>query len=237
MSNKIRTLVVEDKLELAQMVGAYIEKNACYELVGIASNLADARFMHNTLRPELIILDNYLPDGSGIDWLRRLRSEQSQNVDVIMMTAAADAQTVTSGIRLGAFDYLIKPLALTSFNDVLHRFRDYHRTISSKTKFKQSEINRVYGVRRDPKVIDELPKNIDPITLQRVMGEFENNQPQTSDSVGKQIGVSKTTARRYLEYAVTMGFLEANINHGSIGRPTRQYTRNMKEYNEPQAQR
>ncbi|WP_261858546.1 response regulator [Photobacterium sanguinicancri] len=226
MIDKIKTLVVEDKLELAEMIAAYIDQNPYFEVVGIASSLADARFMQNTMKPELIILDNYLPDGVGIDWLRKLRSGQSPDVDVIMLTAAADAQTVTSGVRLGAFDYLIKPLALTSFNDVLHRFKDYHRTISSREEFKQSEINRVYGVRRDSQSIDELPKNIDSITLHLVMDTFKQEGQQTSDSVGKAIGVSKTTARRYLEYAVTMGFLEARISHGSVGRPTRHYTRN-----------
>ncbi|MGF1788214.1 response regulator [Photobacterium swingsii] len=226
MIDKIKTLVVEDKLELAEMIAAYIDQNPYFEVVGIASSLADARFMQNTMKPELIILDNYLPDGAGIDWLRKLRSGQSPDVDVIMLTAAADAQTVTSGVRLGAFDYLIKPLALTSFNDVLHRFKDYHRTISSREEFKQSEINRVYGVRRDSQSIDELPKNIDPITLHLVMDIFKQEGQQTSDSVGKAIGVSKTTARRYLEYAVTMGFLEARISHGNVGRPTRHYTRN-----------
>lgn len=223
MIDKIKTLVVEDKLELAEMIAAYIGQNPYYEVVGIASTLADARFMQNTMQPHLIILDNYLPDGSGIEWLRRLRTGSAPDVDVILLTATSDAQTVTSGIRLGAFDYLIKPLALTSFNDVLNRFRDYCRTIHGKAEFKQSEVNRAYGVRRDSQVIDELPKNIDQITLQRIIEVFSDATEQTSDSVSGLVGVSKTTARRYLEYAVSMGFLEASVSHGSVGRPTRTY--------------
>ena len=222
--NKIKTLVVEDKIELAELIAAYIGKNTYFDVVGIASSLADARFMLNRLKPELILLDNYLPDGNGIDWLRKLRTSQDTNIDVIMLTAATDAQTVTSGVRLGAFDYLIKPLALTSLNNVLHRFQDYHQTISSTLKFKQSEINRAYGVRRDSRTIDELPKNVDALTLQHVMELFKNtNILQTSCSVGSMVGISKTTARRYLEYAVTMGFLEASINYGNVGRPMRHY--------------
>ncbi|MDN3701766.1 response regulator [Vibrio artabrorum] len=223
MINKIKTLVVEDKLELAEMIAAYIGQNPYYEVVGIASTLADAKFLQNTMQPHLIILDNYLPDGSGIEWLRRLRTSSASDVDVILLTATSDAQNVTSGIRLGAFDYLIKPLALISFNDVLNRFRDYYRTINGKTELKQSEVNRAYGVRRDSKVVDELPKNIDQLTLQRVIEAFGSETEQTSDSVSGLVGVSKTTARRYLEYAVNLGFLEASVSYGSVGRPTRIY--------------
>ncbi|WP_025821273.1 response regulator [Shewanella marina] len=226
MIDKIKTLVVEDKIELAEMIAAYIGQNPAYEVVGIASSLADARFILNTLKPKLIILDNYLPDGTGINWLRKLRTSTEPDIDVIMLTAATDPQTVTSGVRLGAFDYLIKPLALTSLNDVLQRFKDYYRTISSTTEFKQSEINRAYGVRRDSRIVDELPKNIDVITLRRVMDIFVDDQLQTSSAIGLLVGISKTTARRYLEYAVTMGFLEASINYGSVGRPTRHYKKN-----------
>ncbi|WP_261817999.1 response regulator [Vibrio gallicus] len=223
MIDKIKTLVVEDKLELAEMIAAYIGQNPYYEVVGIASTLADAKFLQNTMQPHLIILDNYLPDGSGIEWLRRLRTGSAPDVDVILLTATSDAQTVTSGIRLSAFDYLIKPLALISFNDVLNRFRDYYRTIHGKTELKQSEVNRAYGVRRDSKVVDELPKNIDQLTLQRVIEAFGSEAQHTSDSVSGLVGVSKTTARRYLEYAVNLGFLEASVSYGSVGRPTRIY--------------
>ncbi len=66
----------------------------------------------------------------------------------------------------------------------------------------------------------EMPKGIDPITLKKIMAVFdEKREGMSADEVGKCIGASRNTARRYLEYLTGAGLLVVDIDYGNVGRP------------------
>ncbi len=71
-----------------------------------------------------------------------------------------------------------------------------------------------------------LPKGIDGLTLDKVRSVFADlSQPLSAEAVGEQIGASRTTARRYLEYLISTKELQAQVSYGSVGRPERHYCR------------
>ncbi|NMS07621.1 two-component system response regulator, partial [Vibrio parahaemolyticus] len=70
---------------------------------------------------------------------------------------------------------------------------------------------------------NRLPKGIDGVTLDKIRELFPNGSVLTADEAGEKIGASRTTARRYLEYLISTGELEADLNYGSVGRPERCY--------------
>ncbi|WP_272660548.1 response regulator, partial [Providencia sp. PROV112] len=118
---KIKILIVEDELLLAEMHSEYIKAYPACDKVWLAGNLAEARKMIEYMKPDLILLDNYLPDGKGIDLVHELIQERN-NADIVFTTAASDMDTVSEAIRLGVFDYLVKPIAYERLGQTLDRY-------------------------------------------------------------------------------------------------------------------
>ncbi|MCO6524644.1 MAG: response regulator, partial [Candidatus Schmidhempelia sp.] len=105
--SQIKVLIVEDEPILAELHADFIQRDPYMKALAIASTLADAKLLVDKLKPDLILLDNYLPDGEGIDLFEHIVSHQL-NSYVIFITAASDIETCSRAIRYGAFDYLIK---------------------------------------------------------------------------------------------------------------------------------
>jgi response regulator of citrate/malate metabolism len=222
--NKIKVLVVEDVKEMSCLLSEHISKLYSYEVVGIAATIADARVMLRHFKPHLMLLDNFLPDGTGLELLLSLR-KNSDPVDVLFVTAANNIDTALSAMRNGAFDYMIKPFAVQQINDSLERYYDFHKhiTLRGNDNVNQSFVNKLYNTHMSKGTLIEHPKGIDDITLQRILSVLDDTQEYTSDAICDKAGVSKTTARRYLEYAVVSGYLSANVVLGKVGRPQRCY--------------
>ena len=101
-------LVVEDEpsYQEALNVGLTVEG---FVVVG-ASNLAQARRLMSSTRPDLVLLDVMLPDGSGIDYCREIYD--SSRVPVIMVSARSSEIDIVLGLEIGAADYVTKPYRL-----------------------------------------------------------------------------------------------------------------------------
>jgi DNA-binding response OmpR family regulator len=92
-----------------------------------AASLADGRELARATRPDLVLLDVMLPDGSGFELLRELRSD-SAKVPVIMLTARGDETDRVLGLELGADDYVVKPF---SARELVARIRAVLRRVSA----------------------------------------------------------------------------------------------------------
>ncbi len=82
-----------------------------------ACNLRDARVQVGHRAPDVALIDLYLPDGSGIDLLKDL--ETGVSTEVVLMTGHADVESAVQALRLGASDYLTKPLDIGRLKDIL----------------------------------------------------------------------------------------------------------------------
>ena len=92
----------------------------------------------------------------------------------------------------------------------------------------QSEVDRaLHTASGDLSKFQELPKGIDRLTLEKVQQILSSVQSPglTSEEVASQIGASRTTVRRYLEYLVSQMNLDVDISYGGVGRPERRYFR------------
>ena len=125
----IKTLIVEDDLNIAQLNSFSVEQMFRFKEVGIASTIEDARNMISILKPDLVLLDNYLPDGLGIDLIKELGSKE-EKPDIILITAARDVETIETAMRSGVFDYVIKPIIYSRLQESLTRYLDFRLTRS-----------------------------------------------------------------------------------------------------------
>ncbi|BES72294.1 response regulator [Marinobacter nanhaiticus D15-8W] len=221
----IRLLIVEDDRQIAEIQRRFVERLDAVELCGIAHTLADARDQIDVLQPDLVLLDVYFPDGSGLELLRELRAGDSPS-DVILITAAKEVDTLRSALRGGVFDYILKPLVFERLQAAIQRYRQHLETLDSLNNVAQEEVDALLP-RSQPEPTSEsasrLPKGIDPLTLDKIRDVVKAPGDWSAEAVGQEIGASRTTARRYLEYLVSSEELTAEVTYGSVGRPERRY--------------
>ena len=89
MTAPLTLLIVEDETPLAEMHAEYIRHIPGFSQILLAGNLAQARMMIERFKPGLILLDNYLPDGRGINLLHELVQAHYPG-DVVFTTAASE---------------------------------------------------------------------------------------------------------------------------------------------------
>lgn len=225
----IDVLIIEDEPTLAQLHADLINKHPRLRLVGIASSLADAQEKLTALQPQLVLLDNYLPDGKGITLISHPLL-LSANCTVIFITAASDMDTCSQAIRNGAFDYILKPVSWKRLSQSLERFVQFAEQQRVWKIVDQQNVDSLYQLQAKNYRLDNSNKGIEENTLARVQKLFNDRATHcfSVDEVVSETGLSKTTARRYLEHCVEAGYLNVEMLYGKIGHPRRMYTRAQK---------
>lgn len=212
-----RVMVIEDDDLVRTIHSSLIQDTPGFEVVSAVGSLAQATVDLETGHFELLIVDIYLPDGNGLDWVQRL-PRTPNSPDVIMITAANDLPTVQAAVRSGVLDFLIKPFGRARLQAALHRhLARRHIPVSHLT---QHGVDRL--LRHEP--ASHLPKGIDAATLQKVQLLLQQQQEGVSaESVGQALGASRITAWRYLEYLLASSLIEVDIQYRPTGRPLKLY--------------
>lgn len=227
-SRAIDVVIVEDEPYLAGLHRDFIEQNFAMRVVGIAATLEQARALLALHQPRLLLLDNYLPDGQGVTLID---SPLLKSVDcsVIFITAASDMQTCRHAMRSGAFDYIIKPVSFHRLRSSLERFIQLVDTLQRVKVVDQTALDRLFNLPAITGPAAPSTKGIEPNTLERVQRIFTDKPDVTwsVEQVVEEVGISKTTCRRYLEYCVEMGFIVVEMQYGNIGHPRRLYRKKI----------
>ncbi|PGM57601.1 response regulator [Bacillus sp. AFS053548] len=226
--NLIEVLIVEDDSRIAEIHQRFIERIEGFSVIGIATNYQEAVDLIEIIKPQLVLLDVYFPDMNGLDFLQWMK-KNSILADVIMITASKEIDSVNKALHYGVFDFIIKPVIFDRFKKSLIRYVNYSnkvQSLQSKSAYlTQEEIDGLIG--KNNSIVEEqsiYPKGIDKLTLDKVLFAIkEVHNGMTAENIGLEIGVSRTTARRYLEYLVSEGKVLADLAYGTIGRPERVY--------------
>ena len=176
----------------------------------------------------LLLLDNQFPTGTGLELLRELRASGS-NTDVILVTAAKEVDTLRTAMHSGIFDYILKPVVFERLQASLGNYSSHLGKLAEMKSLEQSDLDGLFTSSATKPATPQappsrLPKGIDAITLDKIRAVLVS--PATTlnaEQVGQEIGASRTTARRYLEYMVSTDELCAEVSYGTVGRPERKY--------------
>lgn len=223
-SRALDVVIVEDEPHLAELHREYIEQHFHLRVVGIATTLEEARTLIDLHRPRLVLLDNYLPDGQGVELIDSPLLK-SFECSVIFITAASDMQTCSHAMRSGAFDYLIKPVFFQRLRASLERFMLLVNAMRQVKVVDQHALDRLFNLPTGDVSPTPSTKGIESNTLERIKRFFTDN-PENNwsvEEVVENVGISKTTGRRYLEYCVEVGFIRVEMLYGNIGHPRRLY--------------
>ncbi|MGV0805439.1 response regulator [Mycolicibacterium setense] len=209
-------LVVDDDFMVAEIHRRFVDRVDGYRTVSVARNGTDALAAAAELRPDLILLDVYLPDMTGLDVLRRLRTDGNL-VGVIMVTAARELDTVRGALDGGAADYLIKPFDFDQLRAKLVAFAARADALAAEGGADQSTIDALFG---GP--ASAPPKGLGAETGRLVMDAVRAAGEVSAAECAELVGISRVSARRYLEYYLSTGALELRLQYGA-GRPARRY--------------
>jgi response regulator of citrate/malate metabolism len=217
----IRVLVVDDDFMVAKVHSGYVARTPGYTVVGVAHTGADALVAARNLRPDLVLLDIYLPDMDGIAVLQELRSQDGET-DVIVISAANDVDTVRRAMRGGVLHYLIKPFSYSALFDQLRHFAALHEKLDRLAVAGQADVDQVFGAR--PRSATSLPKGLTEQTahlVERVLRQHPAGLSATE--CAQMTELSRVSARRYLEHFTSAGKAEVTLKYGGTGRPERRY--------------
>jgi two-component system, CitB family, response regulator CitT len=223
--NRIKVAIAEDDFRVADIHEKFLKKYKEIEVIGKSLNGEQTLQILAEKTPDLLILDVYMPDMLGSDLLPIIR-ERFPNVGIIMITAATEKAFLEKALGYGVEHYLIKPVNREKFDEVILEYIKKHSLLTSGQDIDQNYVDRLFGNKMIEKVGKGtgLPKGIDEITLGKVKTALQvKNQGLSAEEVGKEIGASRITARRYLEYLSSIKEAKTEVVYGIVGRPERKY--------------
>ncbi|SED63787.1 Response regulator of citrate/malate metabolism [Streptomyces misionensis] len=212
----IRVLVVEDDPVAADAHELYVGRVPGFTAVAKARTGAEARRVLDRTEVDLLLLDLHLPDVHGLQFARSLRAS-GHHADVIAVTSARDLAMVREGVSLGVVQYVLKPFTFATLRDRLVRYAEFRAAAGEASG--QDEVDRALAVLRAPAPA-ALPKGLSGPTLERVTGVLRQAAGGlTAAGVAESVGISRITARRYLEHLVDTGRAARSPLYGQVGRP------------------
>ena len=211
-----RVIIVEDEPEIARSTKRFVEKKADFQVTAIFSNGQEA-LNYIWLDPvDLIILDLFMPQMNGQEFLYRLRKEDLRT-EVIVVTGNNDAGNVRDVLPFGIVDYLLKPFSAARFSEALDRFVQRYQIMFSNPA-RSSETAH----------LEELKaRGLEPAPYQAILN-FMDASPDScfsAEELAKAAGLSKVAVRRYLNEMLEVQDIVSSVEMNGGPRPVMRYRR------------
>lgn len=224
----IATVVVDDDFRVADIHADVVAGVPGFHVVGRAHTAAAALDAIARLQPQLVVLDVYLPDASGLEVLRRLRTLPGGGPDVIVLTASREVAAVRAAMRAGVLQYLLKPVDFGALREWLEAYAESHARQAGAGELDQRDVDDMFSLLRSPaSSTPALPAAVRSPTAERVVAALRDAPDGlTSNDVAERIGISRATAQRYLATLVRVGIVGLDLHYGATGRPRHRYRLN-----------
>lgn len=219
----IRTLIVDDDFMAVSVHRQFTERVPGFEVAGTATSGTEALSLLEKLRPDLMLLDIYLPDINGVEVLRRLRATHDSPVDVIAITSAKDVESIRGAMHLGVVHYIVKPFTFKTFRERFESYAAAKKRMEQMRHVEQRDIDRLYALLRTSGD-ESLPKNISAPTLSLVAEILRTaTEGISAVEIAARAGISQGIARRYLKFLADSGAVDFGLRYGAAGRPEHLY--------------
>lgn len=212
----IGVLIVDDDFRVAGLHREVVASTPGFSVFGTAGTRRAAEQAIADTRPDLVLADVYLPDGDGVDFVRRI------DVDAIVISAATDTQTVRRAFRAGAFGYLVKPFPDERLVDLLRSFSRYRNLLASGADTDQETIGRARRALLGADaagVVGGRSATETAVLEALTTADVDLSAPE----VARLLGISRATAQRYLASLARDGSATVSLSYGSTGRPEHRF--------------
>jgi response regulator of citrate/malate metabolism len=216
----LRILVVDDDEIVASLHRDFVDRLDGFVICGIAGTGPEAVAAIRELAPDIVLLDMHLPGFSGLELLRRIRTDRRHQPEVIAVTAARDLETVRDARLAGVRHYLAKPF---SSADLRSRLLEVARGVAQRSTSIPLEQGQIDALMAPLSNGGGLPKGMSSSTLTNVLTALQDCTEVTAAELGERLGLSRVSCRRYLEYLVDSGAVTRNLDYSTSGRPSSRY--------------
>ncbi|WP_163506680.1 response regulator [Fodinicola acaciae] len=214
----IEVLVVDDDFRVATVHAGFVAAIPGFSVAGTARSGAQARTRIAELRPDLVLLDVYLPDESGLRVLADL------DVDAIILSAANDPRSVRQALRAGALNYLVKPFTAGQLTARLTAYARYRALLEKNDLLRQDDVDRAVRALHDNDRAP-APKGQSPVTAKLVVDLLRKaGEPRSAVEIANELGIARATAQRYLGVLTETGAAQVGLRYGATGRPEHEYS-------------
>lgn len=220
----IQVMIAEDDPMVREIDSRFLKKVEGFALYKSVSNISDLKKYILIKKPDLILLDVYLPKENGIDFLKWIRVQEI-DIDIILITADKSIKRIQEAFRYGASDYLIKPFSFERFKEALIQFKEKYNKFEKHDEIEQEDLDKLlfnFDVSQNE---DDFAKGLNKYTYEIIWAEIEkcNNDDFTAEGLAEKLGIARVTVRRYLEYMENEDKIEKLVEYGKVGRPQHLY--------------
>lgn len=220
----IQVMIVEDDPMVREINSKFLKRVEGFILYKAVSNLDDAKKFILAKKPDLILLDVYLPKENGIDFLKWIRAQEI-DIDIILITADKSIERIQEAFRYGVVDYLIKPFNFERFKESLNQFKSRYYEFKKSNEIEQKDLDKLISSSNSSQNDDEFTKGLNKYTYKTIWEEIEKriDEDFTAEELAEKLGIARVTVRRYLEYMEKENKVDKLVEYGKVGRPQHKY--------------
>lgn len=222
----INVLIVEDDAMVSHINAMYLKQIEGFHLEGQVASVAEARDFIKQQPIDLILLDIYMPQQTGLELLSYIRKYE-KGIDVIIISAASDTDSIQYALQNGVSDYIIKPFQFERFQHALLSYQEKQRIVKEKKQLSQSELDQLLGGDLPERDNEQpaLPKGLAPETLSQIWDCTQNfgDNGFSTEQLANEVGMSRISIRKYLSFMKQQHVITSYIAYGNVGRPLTMY--------------
>lgn len=176
---------------------------------------------------DLVLLDLYLKEFDAVNGLDELRKEFPR-MDYIVASSGENPELVRKAMCQGVFEFLIKPFSFERLRLALRNYQVYHHSLTGRTRpWQQEDLDMLISMKsRDPSWSNNraIPKGLQLKCLNEIESLLkEKDETFSAQEVGDRLGISRSTARRYLEFLTLSERVVVEFAYRRVGRPEKRY--------------
>lgn len=223
----INVLIIEDDPMVAKFNAIYLESIPGFSLAGMAENAEEGWNLHQSVKADLILLDVYMGNKTGLELLQDIRRAEDP-VDVIIITAANDKESVQTALRYGAVDYLIKPFSFERFQEALSTYARQREAMKASENVSQKAIDSLFlkSAIHLAEESNQLPKGLTTSTLSVIVKQIIKRErtPFSAAELAEETGISRVSVRKYLNHLAERNLLSVGVVYQETGRPLHRFS-------------
>lgn len=214
MSNDYRVLVVDDDFHVASVHSHLVNTAPGFKALNPLSDIRRLAGAITAGAPDLVLIDLYLPQGSGLDVLAGL------DIDAFVVTAANDPRSLAIALRRGALGYLVKPFKPEVLISALRDYARYRRILEKTDELDQETVRRAQRALSGESAPLGSSSGTEKLVLNVVSASAV---PLTAQDVAARVGTSRATAQRHLAALAKRQEIDMELEYGARGRPEHRY--------------
>ncbi|MBS7576816.1 MULTISPECIES: response regulator [unclassified Enterococcus] len=226
--SKLKLLIVEDDPMVLYINKNYLNKMAIFDeiLEADAFDSAIKQLHHQSF--DLVLIDIHLKQGNGLELAKAIRAKNIKT-EIIMVTASNDRKDIQEMLKLGISDYLVKPFNFNRLEKSILTFLNKKNILEQTEKISQTEIDTLVGLNGQHSLVGEkeLEKGLTRETANQILKLIQAAPAVfTVNDFQEKTKLSHVSIRKYFKFFEKEGWLVAQTEYGSIGRPIIYYSIN-----------